>query len=193
MTHIIAVNDVENLVRNHFGSISISLGNTEYRIKNHHPNGIVRILEVFGGIQELIEEFIPCLEVYSFEASVRSGIIDKDWVDYTLEKLRYGDSASLENIIRRALVDSNGNPEGRLYRFVVAMLRAGDPWDARRSVSLAQLKNQRCLEHFRGEIGKIADELRNRGIIAKEGNKYRLRVLIPLFSREWWEPYRLGW
>jgi hypothetical protein len=193
MTHIIAVNDVENLVRNHFGSISISLGNTEYRIKNHHPNGIVRILEVFGGIQELIEEFIPYLEIYSFKASVRSGIIDKDWVNYALEKLRRGDSDFLERVIRKALADSNGNPEGQLCHFVVAMLRAGDPWDAKRFVSLVHLRDQPCLEPFRGEINRIADELRNRGIIAEKGNKYRLRVLIPLFSRGWWEPHRIGW
>ena len=189
----VTITEVENLLREHFSDILISVGDIVHRINNYDPTGVVQVLYVFGGLQELIEGFIPYLGEYSFEASVKHGIVDRDWVDHTLEKLRYRDNNPLESIVRRALTDSDGNPEGRLCHFIVAMLRAGDLWDANRSVTLAHLKNQRCLEPFRGEISKIADELRNRGIVANEGNKYWLRVLIPLFSREWWEPYRLGW
>jgi hypothetical protein len=191
MNDRITVQEVERLFREHLGSTSISTGDAAYRIENYHPNGMVHVWYVFGGIREFIEEFIPSVKTYPFEGSVRNGIIDKQWTEYTLGELR--DNHSMERMIREYLTDSNGRADGQLCRFVVAMLRAGDPWDAMRPVTLTHLRNQRCLVPFKGGIGKIADDLRDRGVIAGEGNGYWLRVLIPLFSREWWEPYRLGW
>ncbi|MDY6877151.1 MAG: hypothetical protein SWK90_13245 [Chloroflexota bacterium] len=185
--------EVENLILDHFSGILMPVGDFVYRVNDCDPKGVVQVLYVFGEIRELVEKFIPYLEVYFLEPSVRNGIIDKNWVDYTLDKLRQGDNHSLDNMIRRALTDGNGDPEGRLFRFVVAMLRAGNPSDIQRSVTLADLRERRCLAPFRGEIGEIAHELHDRGIVTGTRNKYHLRVLIPLFSRAWWESYEIGW
>jgi hypothetical protein len=192
MSDGITVREVECLFREHFDSISISIGDAAYGIENYHPNGISHVLYVFGGIREFIEEFIPYVEKYPFEESVRNGIIDRQWIEHTFKKLR--DDNSLERMIRKYLTDPDGRPDGQLCRFVVAMLRARDLEDEKASVSLADLRDQPCLEPFGGEIGQIAIGHEKEIIAIEPGrNRYRLRVLIPLFSRGWWEPYRLGW
>ena len=189
MSDGITVREVERLFREHLGSTSISTGDAAW---NYHPNGMVHVLYVFGGIREFIEKFIPYVKKYPFEGSVRNGIIDKQWIECTLGELR--DNHSMERMIREYLTDPNGRSDGQLCRFVVAMLRARDPKDEKASVCLADLRNQPCLKRFRGEVCQIPIG-HHKGIIAigPGGNRYRLRVLIPLFSRGWWEPHRIGW
>ena len=75
MNDLITVQEVERLFQEHFGSISVLIGNAAYRIESYHSNGMVHVWYVFGGIREFIEEFIPSVKTYPFEGSVRNGII----------------------------------------------------------------------------------------------------------------------